>query len=95
MTLKTPLKIFGPEGIVELVDRTLAMLEFDIGYRIAHHDEMTKGPNSMSQNSSRRLVHDQRRHGHDGNGAPARLPDHRYRLERQGLRCLGRRYQPV
>ena len=38
------LKIFGPEGIVELVDRTLAMLEFDIGYRIAHHDEMTKGP---------------------------------------------------
>ena len=22
----------------------LAMLEFDIGYRIAHHDEMTKGP---------------------------------------------------
>lgn len=38
------LKIFGPEGIVELVDRTLAMLEFDIGYRIAHHDEMTRGP---------------------------------------------------
>ena len=38
------LKIYGPKGIAELVDRTLAMLEFDIGYRLAHHEELTKGP---------------------------------------------------
>ena len=38
------LKIYGPPGIAQLVDRTLAMLEFDIGYRIAHHDELTEGP---------------------------------------------------
>ena len=38
------LKIYGPTGIRELVDRTLHMLEFDIGYRVAHHDELTQGP---------------------------------------------------
>ncbi|MEM9516331.1 MAG: MBL fold metallo-hydrolase [Actinomycetota bacterium] len=38
------LKIFGPPGIVQLVDRTLAMLEPDIGYRIAHHEQLTEGP---------------------------------------------------
>ncbi|MEM9466248.1 MAG: MBL fold metallo-hydrolase [Actinomycetota bacterium] len=38
------LRIFGPPGLADLVDRTLHMLEFDIGYRIAHHEELTEGP---------------------------------------------------
>ena len=38
------LNIYGPPGIETLVERTLAMLEFDIGYRIAHHEELTRGP---------------------------------------------------
>ncbi len=38
------LKIYGPAGCAQLVERTLAMLEPDIGYRIAHHDELTEGP---------------------------------------------------
>ncbi len=38
------LKVYGPEGMQELIDRTLAMLEFDIGYRLAHHEELTEGP---------------------------------------------------
>ena len=38
------LNIYGPVGIAELVDHTLAMLGPDIGYRIAHHSELTEGP---------------------------------------------------
>ncbi|MEM9518838.1 MAG: MBL fold metallo-hydrolase [Actinomycetota bacterium] len=38
------LEIYGPNGLADLVDRTVAMLEFDIGYRIAHHEELTEGP---------------------------------------------------
>ena len=38
------LRIYGPVGIRELVDHTLAMLGPDIGYRIAHHEELTEGP---------------------------------------------------
>ncbi len=38
------LKIYGPVGIQDLVDHTLAMLGPDIGYRIAHHEELTEGP---------------------------------------------------
>ena len=38
------LRVWGPVGTSQLVDRTLAMLEADIGYRIAHHDVLTQGP---------------------------------------------------
>ena len=41
---KKVLPIYGPVGIDQLVQRTLAMLEFDIGYRIAHHEALTEGP---------------------------------------------------
>jgi len=39
-----PLRIFGPPRIGEVVDATLAALAPDIGYRLAHHDDLTEGP---------------------------------------------------
>ena len=45
MTQGTPaLKIFGPPGIAQFVERQLAALEADVGYRIAHHEVLTEGP---------------------------------------------------
>jgi len=38
------LKIYGPPGTAEFVKRQLHALELDVGYRIAHHDELTDGP---------------------------------------------------
>lgn len=40
------LRIWGPVGIAEFVERQMHALEPDIGYRIAHHDELT-GPPSV------------------------------------------------
>lgn len=38
------LRVVGPVGTSELVERTLAMLAPDIAYRIAHHDDLDEGP---------------------------------------------------
>lgn len=38
------LQIFGPPGTTQVVDGALAMLGPDIGYRVAHHDELVNGP---------------------------------------------------
>ncbi len=40
-----PLKIFGPVGTARFVERQMHALEPDVGYRIAHHDQLTRGPN--------------------------------------------------
>ncbi|MGO9197359.1 MAG: MBL fold metallo-hydrolase [Acidimicrobiales bacterium] len=40
----TPLRIIGPLGTRELVDRTLAMLSTDVAYRISHHEDLSEGP---------------------------------------------------
>ena len=40
----TPLRIWGPAGIERFVDRTLDALGPDIGYRLAHHDDLNWGP---------------------------------------------------
>jgi ribonuclease Z len=40
----TPLTIVGPAGTHEVVDHLLASLEPDIGYRIAHHDDLEAPP---------------------------------------------------
>jgi len=40
----TPLAIFGPKGVAALVDATLKMLAFDVGYRLAHHDDLNAPP---------------------------------------------------
>jgi len=39
-----PLPVLGPVGTQRVVDGILAMLEPDIGYRIAHHEDLTEGP---------------------------------------------------
>jgi ribonuclease Z len=41
-----PLVVFGPAGTRALVEATEAMLEPDIGYRLAHHDDLTWRPAS-------------------------------------------------
>lgn len=40
----TPLRIVGPPGTAVTVDRVLASLEPDIGYRLAHHDDLREPP---------------------------------------------------
>jgi len=40
----TPLRIIGPPGTREVVGHVLASLGPDIGYRIAHHDDLVDGP---------------------------------------------------
>ena len=39
-----PLKVFGPKGAKALVEATLAMLAFDVKYRMDHHDDLNSGP---------------------------------------------------
>jgi ribonuclease Z len=39
-----PLTIIGPVGTKEVVRLTLASLNPDVGYRIAHHDDLHEGP---------------------------------------------------
>jgi len=41
-----PLLVFGPVGTADLMQATEAMLEPDIGYRLAHHDDLTWHPSS-------------------------------------------------
>ena len=43
----TPLTVFGPVGAGSLVEATEAMLGFDIGYRLAHHDDLTWQPGTQ------------------------------------------------
>jgi ribonuclease Z len=43
-TAPTPLKVFGPKGAKALVEATLAMLAFDVKYRMDHHDDLNAGP---------------------------------------------------
>jgi len=38
------LQVYGPPGTSQFVERQMAALEPDIGYRIAHHDVLTEGP---------------------------------------------------
>ncbi len=39
-----PLTVYGPVGVEEFTRKTLAALEFDIGYRLDHHDDLTDAP---------------------------------------------------
>jgi len=39
-----PLTVIGPVGTKQFVDRTLTMLSDDVGYRIAHHQDLHEGP---------------------------------------------------
>ena len=42
-----PLPIYGPPGTRRVVDAIVDMLGPDIGYRIAHHDDVTDGPHPV------------------------------------------------
>ncbi len=39
-----PLSVFGPQGTADLLQATEAMLEPDIGFRLAHHDDLRWRP---------------------------------------------------
>jgi ribonuclease Z len=41
---EAPLRVVGPLGTAAFVDRTLEMLRDDIGYRVAHHDDLNWEP---------------------------------------------------
>ncbi len=38
------LRVYGPPGTAQFVERQMGALEADIGYRIAHHDELVNAP---------------------------------------------------
>ena len=42
-----PLAIFGPPGTKQVVDGILESLRSDIGYRLAHHDDLTWSPDPV------------------------------------------------
>jgi ribonuclease Z len=39
-----PVTVYGPPGTRQVVDATMAMLAPDIGYRLAHHDDLDEPP---------------------------------------------------
>jgi len=43
-----PLEVYGPVGTAGLVAATESMLEPDIGYRLAHHDDLTWRPGTVA-----------------------------------------------
>jgi len=47
-TGKSPLPVTGPPGTATFVERTIAMLTDDIGYRIAHHDDLHEPPQCVT-----------------------------------------------
>lgn len=54
-----PLPIIGPQRTGEVVDGIVAMLGPDIGYRIAHHDDMTDGPQPLvTESTGGEVFHD-------------------------------------
>jgi ribonuclease Z len=52
----SPLEVIGPVGTKQLVAATLAMLEPDIGYRLAHHADLTWRPECTVREVERGLV---------------------------------------
>jgi ribonuclease Z len=53
-----PLPVVGPPGTQRLVDRTLAMLSDDIGYRVAHHDDLNWEPTCSVTEVSEGVAYD-------------------------------------
>ena len=54
-----PLPITGPVGTSGVVDAILAMLEPDIGYRLAHHEDLNVGPEPVVTDVDGGVVFDQ------------------------------------
>jgi ribonuclease Z len=55
----SPLPVFGPGGTEALLRATEAMLEPDIGYRLAHHDELQWRPSSVVNEVNRGVIFDE------------------------------------
>jgi ribonuclease Z len=51
-----PLSVFGPPGVVALLQAIEAMLEPDIGYRLAHHDDLQWRPSATVTEVERGVV---------------------------------------
>ncbi len=84
--IENPLPVTGPVGTRRFADTTLAMLEFDIEYRIAHHDDLEWQPGIEVAEVTDGVVWD-----HDGVRVIAAPTDHRpvtptvgYRIEHDG-----------
>ena len=39
-----PLRVYGPEGTGAFVERSLALMSDDVGYRVGHHEDLTWEP---------------------------------------------------
>jgi len=83
-----PLPIVGPVGSGAVVDGILAMLGPDVSYRLAHHEDMTEGPQPVVTESTGGVVWDDAAAGVRIIAAPT---DHRpveptlgYRIEHDG-----------
>jgi ribonuclease Z len=51
-----PLPVYGPVGTASLLEATEAMLEIDIGYRMAHHDDLQWRPSAEVVECERGIV---------------------------------------
>jgi ribonuclease Z len=67
-----PLQIIGPPGTADVVESTLRAFGFDIGYRIAHHADLTEPPPVEVHEYTEGVVWDQ-----DGLTILAGRTDHR------------------
>ena len=88
-----PLRIIGPPGTAEVVDATLKAFRFDIGYRIAHHADLTAPPPVEVEEHVEGLVWNEDgcanhrgAHRSSAGGAYYRISRHL----RRGVRCSGR-----
>ncbi len=61
-----PLPIIGPPGTAEVVEATLKAFGRDIGYRIAHHADLTAPPAAEVAEHTGGVVWDRRRVGRAG-----------------------------
>lgn len=84
--VRSPLRITGPPGTRGMVDGLLAMLAPDIGYRLAHHDDLNDRPDPVVAEISPGPVFDR-----DGVTLTAAASDHRpvepslaYRVDHDG-----------
>jgi ribonuclease Z len=54
-----PLLVYGPDGTEALLRATEAMLEPDIGYRLAHHDDLQWRPSAVVTEVDRGVIFDE------------------------------------
>ena len=80
-----PLRIIGPPGTAEVVDATLEAFRFDIGYRIAHHADLTGPPRRGGGTCRRAGMERGRRANHRGaHRSSAGGADDRFRVAYEG-----------